>query len=198
MSKAEDQHGTTTGSIIWRDIEAFAVFCICVAGKQGRATERRVEEFFEECSDDYRPFTYIRDLITRRMLKRRLRQVKMGQYTKITRALTEILAACQWGVFNLWTCSVTDLEAIHGIGPKTSRYFLLRTRADPRVAALDVHILHWLRDLGYDVPKHTPQSSKQYRRVEAIFLAEADKRGIDPGELDRQVWRKYSAGMGEI
>lgn len=170
-----------------------------MAGKQGRATEKRVEEFFAECSGAFTPFAFIHNLIGRRMLKRRLRQVRMGQYTKITRSLTEMVNAVYEGTLNLWTCGIEDLEAIHGIGPKTSRYFLLRARSDPpRVAALDVHILHWLRDLGYDVPKHTPQSTKQYRRIEAIFLTEADQRCMNPGELDRQVWHKYSAGVGDI
>lgn len=186
------------GSIIWRDIEAFAVFCICVAGKRGRATEKRVECFLSKRGEALTPFRYIRWLIDRGRLERALREVRMGQYGKITRALTEIVEACYEGKLDLWTCGVEDLEAIHGIGPKTSRYFLLRTRENPKVAALDVHVLHWLHDLGYDVPKHTPQSGKQYRRVEAIFLEEADKRGTDPGELDRQVWHKYSAGVGEI
>jgi len=185
-------------SIIWSNIEAFIVFCICVAGKHGPATEKRVEEFLRGCSTTLTPFHYIHTLVYRGKLELRLRQVKMGQYRKITRALTEMVDACYWGKLNLYTCSIEDLEAIHGIGPKTSRFFLLRTRPNPRVAALDVHILHWLHDLGYNVPKHTPQSGKQYRRVEAIFLEEADKRRTDPSELDRQVWRKYSTGVGEI
>lgn len=181
------------GSIIWRDIEALAIFCVCVANKPGERTQRLVEELLKPCEipgHQIRPFDLVRGLIAygEGNLERRLRELRFGQYTKLTRALMEFVEAG----LDLMECSIDDLEAIHGIGPKTSRYFILRTRPGARVAALDTHILKWLRDRGYDVPKATPQSKKRYREIEDIFLAESDELHIDPDQLDAAIWETYS------
>jgi thermostable 8-oxoguanine DNA glycosylase len=88
---------------------------------------------------------------------------------------------------NLQTCSPTELETIHGIGPKTARFFIIWTRPDARVAALDVHVLRWLKTLGYDAPSQTP-SGKRYVELEIAFLAEADRRRVTPHILDQQIW----------
>jgi thermostable 8-oxoguanine DNA glycosylase len=82
---------------------------------------------------------------------------------------------------------ILEGRKIHGIGPKTSRFFILWTRPHERYAALDVHILRWLRGLGHNAPRSTPNGRK-YGELEKIFLSEADKRGLSPGELDAQVW----------
>jgi 3-methyladenine DNA glycosylase/8-oxoguanine DNA glycosylase len=180
-------------SIIWRDIEALAIFSICVANKPGDRTQRLVEELLAPCEipgHPIRPFALIRGLIAHSdgNLERRLRGLRFGQYTKLTRALTELVNAD----LDLATCTTEELEAIHGVGPKTSRYFILRTRPGARVAALDTHILKWLRDRGYDAPKATPQSQKRYQQLEATFLAESDALHIDPDRLDAAIWETYS------
>jgi thermostable 8-oxoguanine DNA glycosylase len=90
---------------------------------------------------------------------------------------------------NLQTCEPADLEKIHGIGPKTARFWILWTRPDARYAALDVHILRWMRERGHKAPKQTPSAPKTYARLEKAFLAEADKRGLTPRELDFKIWQ---------
>lgn len=186
-------------SIVWRNKEAFLLFCISVAGKRSRPTQARVEKFLVSCvSDDgpdYSPFTYIRQLINGGNLRKELKRLGFGQYTKLVRAFTEVAAAD----LDLDRCKMRDLEKIHGVGPKTSRYFILRTRPTAKVAALDTHILRWLREeCRYpNIPKSTPQSSTAYLRVETIFLAEAKKRRMRPARLDAEIWDRYSAsGMG--
>ena len=185
-------------SIVWRNKEAFLLFCIAVAGKNGRQTLARVERFLESCvrddDEDYSPFIYIQNLINGRNLLKELKRLRFGQYTKLVRAFTEVIFAG----LNLDRCRTRDLEKIHGIGPKTSRYFIMRTRPAAKVAALDTHILRWLRDQGYhDIPKSTPQSSMAYYRIETIFLAEAKKRRMRPSRLDAEIWERYSShGMG--
>lgn len=187
-------------SIIWRSKEALLLFCIAVAGKNGRQTQARVEKFLESCvcgDEDYSPFIYIRNLINGRNLRRELKRLRFGQYTKLVRAFTEVIEAD----LDLDHCRTRELERIHGIGPKTSRFFIMRTRPAANVAALDTHILRWLRDLGHDnIPKSTPQSSMAYYRVESIFLAEAKKRRKRPAQLDAEIWDEYSGhgtGRGE-
>ncbi len=180
-------------SIIWRDIEAFAIFCVCVANKPGERTQRLVEKLLAPCDIPMHPigaFELIRGLIAHSPdnLERRLRELRFGQYKKLVRALTELAN----GDLDLRSCTIEELEAIHGIGPKTSRYFMLRTRPGARVAALDTHILKWLRDRGHCVPISTPQSKKRYREIEEMFLAESDELYLEPDQLDAAIWQTYS------
>jgi hypothetical protein len=110
---------------------------------------------------------------------RYLRIVRAGQYARIAAAFRGVLS------LNLRTCTVADLEAVHGIGPKTARMFLLHSRPAQRVAVLDTHILAWLAQCGVaDVPRSTPPAGKHYERLELAFLDLCDKAGADPASLE--------------
>lgn len=113
-------------------------------------------------------------------------EARMGNYNKLTRSFYDLVRSG----LDLDICTVSDLESVHGIGFKTSRFWLLWTRDNERVAALDVHILRWLREQGYVVPNKTPQSRSAYLKIESIFISEADKRSITPCALDREIWLK--------
>ncbi len=113
-----------------------------------------------------------------------LEAARVGNYFKNTAAIAGVLAT----KIQPRTCTLQDLERIKGIGPKTSRFFLRWTDRMERVAVLDVHILRWLRNLGHQVPPSTPPNGKKYLDVEAIFLAEADSRGVHPADLDKHLW----------
>ena len=104
------------------------------------------------------------------------------------------LAKCFASVCSLDAQVITcdELEAIHGIGPKTARFFLMWTNPEARYAALDTHILKYLRSLGHAAPKSTPPAGSIYRRLELAFIAEADRQGKTPRELDYEVWERYS------
>ncbi len=180
-------------SIVWRNKEAFLLFCIAVAGKNSRQTQGRVERFLKPCvginGHDTSPFFYITNLIHARGLLKELKKFGFGQYTKLVRAFTEAATSN----LDLDRVRVSQLERIHGIGPKTARYFIMRTRPQAKVAALDTHVLRWLRDIGHkEIPESTPQSSAAYARVEKIFLAEARKARMRPSRLDAKIWDRYS------
>jgi len=118
-------------------------------------------------------------------LDTRLRAARTGNYTKLVRALTYYVAC---GI-DLRTCTVNALETIPGVGPKTSRFFLLWTRpTEAHYAALDVHVLRWLRSQGYDAPRQTPANRKKYAALEAVFLGLAKERGVTPAQLDAEIW----------
>ena len=117
-----------------------------------------------------------------------LKAHKLGQYKRLEKAFRGIL------VFKnkLDKVSAEDLECIDGIGPKTSRFFLLHSRPNLRVAVLDTHILKFLNEKGYKVPKATPSDKKKYRKIELDFLSECDKAGKNVADMDLEIWKSYS------
>lgn len=161
------------------------IYSLVVAGKSAGFAENVMRSFpFKEQS----PFDAVRKWTRAGQLGATLRACRTGNYGKLEAALRALLDSG----LDLATCSPEELETIHGIGPKTSRFFILWTRPAYRCAALDVHILRWLRGQGYDAPRNTPPASKRYQELEAAFLAEADKRGVTPRELDWQIWEASS------
>lgn len=169
------------------DLQNFLVHGIFTAGKTAAHANAALERFYEQ-NPGRTPFSKIRKLIARRMLKRALKKARVGNYEKNTRALRELVEAN----LNLRTCSVDELERIYGISRKTSRYFVLYTRPKARVAALDVHMLKFLRVLKHKAPKDTPSSLKVYNRLQDVVLKLADKAGMTPAELDYAVWTYYA------
>lgn len=163
-----------------RELEARLLYAIIVAGKSARFTEGVMQRLGLWSLD---PFYILRSWIRRDMLRDQLRNARSGNYRKIERAFREIVIS---GI-DLRSCTPEELEKVHGIGPKTSRFFILWTRPHERYAALDVHVLRWLRGLGHDAPRSTPNGRK-YRELEKIFLSEADKRGLSAGDLDSKIW----------
>ncbi len=169
------------------DIEYKLLYSVIVAGKSAKFADNVLKKFFSSKDSTLSPFEFIKSLISKWGLNEALRLCKSGNYTKIEKAFTQIV-----NEIDPMTCSIEDLEKIHGIGPKTSRFFMLWTRPDSRVAALDTHILKWLKSLGYkDIPKSTPSGARYYK-IEQLFLKEADNRNMTPAKLDAMVWDSYS------
>lgn len=169
------------------ELQEFFLFAIVAAGKTAIIQARKLEEFLTPAwIEGITPFEYIQRLIDNGILREMICEVKLGQYNRLTAAFIQSVK------LNLSTATTEELEKIPGIGPKTSRFFLLHTRANQRFAVLDTHILAWLGDNVADltVPKATPQSASRYKALEDIFLAEADKMGMKPEDLDLQIWRE--------
>jgi hypothetical protein len=171
------------------ELQEFFLFCVCVAGKTSVIQAQKLEEFLTPAwNRGIMPFEYIDYLIKRDTLLPMLQQVKLGQYGRLEEIFKRSIHT------DLETVTVDELERIPGIGPKTSRFFIMHSRANQRVAALDTHILSWLSEnvIGITVPTSTPQSLSRYRSLEAVFLNEADSRGITPEVLDLQIWNERS------
>jgi thermostable 8-oxoguanine DNA glycosylase len=164
-----------------RELQLRLLYAVIVAGKSAKFAEQAMVKLFAGLGG--LPFHWIQTWFHNGCLDYRLRQAKVGNYGKVFKAFHE----AAFSGLDLRICSPAELEAIHGIGPKTARFFLIWTRPDVRVAALDVHVLRWLRDLGYDAPRQTP-SGRKYAELEAVFLVEAERRGLTPRELDEVVW----------
>lgn len=171
-------------------LEYKLLFAIVVAGKTARHARAAMDRLRGLIDGRfYYPalwFPAIRELdLLPGQLADALLTVSTGNYRRIERGFRE---AANSGL-DLATCSLPDLEAIHGIGMKSSRFFFRWTgRSDP-VAVLDTHILAWLAEQGYHVPERaTPSSRARYLILEECFIAEAAKLGKTPADLDNEIW----------
>lgn len=175
------------------ELEEFLLFAILVAGKTAKTQAEKLERFLNmrdmlKISEDYSPLQFIKFLSTMDgMLTRAMKVEKLGQYERLGKAFRGILQF----EGKLDSVTLEELESVDGIGPKTARFFLLHSRPNQKVAALDTHILKFLSEKGYKVPKSTP-SKKKYRAIEEIFLAECEKAGKNVADMDLEIWKSYS------
>lgn len=165
------------------------VYCVVVAGKNAGFAANVVEKLFPKVPqrgfECHEPFALIDYWHRYGILEAKLREAKTGNYSKLSKCLPE-LAKLRG---RLHEVSVTELQQVHGVGPKTARFFIAWTRPGSRVAVLDVHVLRWLGENGFQgVPKSTPQSNKTYGKWEAVFFKCAESLGIACWELDQQIW----------
>lgn len=169
------------------DLQAFWLFCMLVAGKIAYIQAKKLANFLRYADIlDLSPFKYI-ELRQYKFLEDDLRAEGLGQYTRIKRCFIESLS------LDLQTCTVTDLEKIYGVGPKTARLFLLHSRPDQEFAAIDTHILKWMRDeLGLSVPKNTPSNPILYRKLEEHYLKYCTDNSLSPADFDLQIWNSRS------
>lgn len=184
-------------------LQELLIFCIAVFNKNADQTKVKVENFLNWCRNQSPAkdhFARIRVLEQRHFddglplkddrthhpgMKYLVHKFKFGNTTQKSNGIHGVVNAG----LNLRTCTPKDLEQFNGIGMKTSRYFILHTRKDARVACLDTHVLRWLREkTKLDWIPTKPPSGKKYLRTEKLFLHMADWKGISPAELDLAIW----------
>ncbi len=175
------------------ELEEHLLFWVAAAGKTGVVAARTLEVFLTTIMyNNMGPFEAIRKVIETHPapLGTMLCMVGMGCYSHKSRTFTELA----YSNLNLRTCSADDLEKVYGIGRKTSRCFILHSRKDAQYAGLDTHMLKNLKAAGVEnVPKQTPSTDKQYKRLEKEVLRLAKVAGMSPASYDLMVWNKYSA-----
>jgi len=166
------------------ELELWWMFSCVVAGKTARTQARLLEAFLKKLPGES-PFDKLRT-IGEEKLREALIESRLGQYNRLARTFWESLS------LDLRNCSVSDLETIHGVGPKTARMFIMMSRPDQRLAALDTHVLKHLRAQGIEAPKTTPPAGTRYRDLEDAFIALADEAGMAVADYDLQVWKEYA------
>lgn len=188
------------------ELEAFLLLTIVVAGKNAKVQQEKLKDFLRAALDcchlwggPFGPFDLIRSLIDREVesvntdrLFVRMFEHKLGQYRRLARCFSEVVDLdIRQG---LRRCTVHDLEEVHGIGPKTARYFLLHSRPDQQLAVLDTHILSWMKKVKNcrNVPKVTPSNRTKYRLWELSFLYFCQQLNKTPAELDLEIWNQRS------
>lgn len=176
-------------------LEETLLFCICVAGKNAVTTANCLDRFLKKCRHilveksqpvPKSPFRLILAVSKITSLAPLIRSSGLGCYNQRARSF---VAVCNSGL-NLKTCGVTELEEVPGIGPKTSRFFLLHTRRNAKIAALDVHILRYMSDHGVSTPKTTP-TGRKYLDLEQKFLEMAADSGKSVAAFDLAIWNEY-------
>jgi thermostable 8-oxoguanine DNA glycosylase len=172
------------------ELETFWFFCLAVAGKTAKTQARLLDNFIQSLDaadhEDDTPFTRVEQAAARGVLMDKVKASRLGQFNRLERAFRESTG------LNLRACTVSDLEAIHGVGPKTARMFLMFTRPEQRFAALDTHVLKFLASKGLEVPKTTPPAGERYRKLEEEFLKLADKSGKSVADFDLEIWKSYA------
>jgi len=164
------------------------LFCIAVAGKNADRTAENLDSLLRWGNMVWAgtPFSVVKSIQQHDSLADIMKDFGFGCYRVKSKGFLQAADSA----LDLRTCSVDQLEQLHGVGMKTARFFVLHTRKNARVACLDTHVLKWLGYYtGYDVPQHTP-SRKKYLELEQIFLKIADVMNISPADLDLKIWNK--------
>jgi hypothetical protein len=174
------------------ELEEFWLFCTVVAGKTATTQARLLERFLNLLPEGETPFARIRAALAEEAtgsirFEDALRLSHLGQYTRLSKCFRDSVR------LDMRSCTIPDLEAIHGVGPKTARMYVMHSRPDQRVAALDTHVLKHLRANGYpDAPLVTPGNPRKYAQFEAAFLALSDASGKSVADFDLDVWKLYA------
>lgn len=170
-----------------RQLQAFWLFSMFVAGKNSDFASNKLHAIMELMPEDALPI----DWICKQNVDSLLRQVKVGQYGRLTKA---ILGSRD---IDLRNATLETLMGVHGVGPKTARFFIVHSRKDCKHAVLDTHVLHFLRDNGYpQAPKTTP-SGRTYLAWEKVFLDFCNTHYYKTpiAIIDLDIWTRYSAAQ---
>lgn len=158
------------------ELEQFYFFCLVVAGKRKMPTAKKLNQCFRYVPT---PITYLSSL-NPKMTKNVLKQFRFGPYKRLTNAIHQ-----SWNL-NLRTVSVEELEQIDGVGPMTSRFFVIHSRPNQNYAILNTYVLSWMRNQGVNAPYTVPRGSK-YRELEKIYLDLIGNNGQSIAETDLSI-----------
>jgi thermostable 8-oxoguanine DNA glycosylase len=172
-------------------LEEVLLFWVLAAGKNAITASKCLENLLVDIHKKYKlelykPFDCLRKLNSKE-LPETLKFHGIGCYNNKAKTISQLINSD----LDLFTCSAEDLENIFGIGMKTSRCFIIHSRKDANYAGLDVHLLNFLRDKGYNVPNQTP-TRKSYLEIEKIFLDIVRLSGMSVAEYDLMIWKQYS------
>ena len=180
-------------------LQEWLLYCIMVAGKKSEIETQKLAKFLRDGRMGFNlsPFVMIRKLMgisscAEDGLMQQLKKYKIAPYTMRYNSFVDAVNLLP---DDLSEVTIDDLQQVRGISTKTSRFFLTHSREDFDEPVLDTHILRYLSDLGYDVPKSTPQNPTVYAKVSAIFKRLANFEGKSVTDFDLEVWKQYSYGV---
>lgn len=150
------------------ELEEFLIFCLASANKSDTAMQvYKVNKFLEPARiHNLTPFQYISLLVENETLTSKLYEVRLGEYYRLTKCLSSCVS------LDLVNIELEELEAVIGIGPKTSRLFMINCRKSNNSVILDINTLTKIKENNPNVlvPKSTPQAIERYRMLEQLYL----------------------------
>lgn len=166
------------------------LLALFVAGKNASVQARKLEQFLRSVAaqppDDW--FALLGQM-SAPDIRRLLEMAKVGQYTRLTAALS---ALRQLPPFDQITRD--QLCETPGVSMKSASFTLMYTRPDYRAACWDTHLLKWAKALPEvfpgKIPAATPAPSR-YLEMEERYLQYCDRRALNPTQLDFEVWSAY-------
>ncbi|MCV9963683.1 hypothetical protein OIU34_17420 [Pararhizobium sp. BT-229] len=173
-------------------LQEFWMFCVAVAGKKATMIAGKIDEFLSAKAPGELPFDYLRRLVAEGKLDEAMKAVRLGKYDLLGKSWPFIVSA---DAPDLRRAEASELQDIHGVGFKTSRFFVLHSRHDARVAVIDTHVLKYLKSRRHRVPKTIPVG-KEYLRLEKLMLKYARAAGMTMADFDLAIWKHY-ASKGE-
>lgn len=178
-----DPSNITNCNMSNNELEEVLLFWVLAAGKKAKIASHKLSILLKSCLDS--PFDYIASI---KNIPNFLKENGVGCYNNKGRTFLELTKSN----LNLKKCSAEDLEKIYGIGMKTSRCFIIHSRPEAKYVGLDTHILKFIRYLGYDVPKSTPNSKSKYLEIEGLFLTLVSDVDLSIADIDLLIWNFYS------
>ena len=185
MNYKIDPDNPTAFNLNQSGLELHILFWVFAAGKNGHTASRCLNNLleFHDSTRLKTPFEIMKNI---KDLSQELKKFGVGCFNNKSKTIKDLISRN----FNLATCSIDDLESVWGLGPKSVRCFFIHTRKNQELAGLDRHVLRYLSELGFKVPKSTP-NKKQYLEIEKIFIQLAKNMGKTISELDLEIWTKY-------
>jgi len=174
----------------------FAIFAVCVAGKNSDQTAKKVDSLWRDQSFRttlttqfrYPPLTDTQHDLYVKMIRQYLEAHKIGQYDRLSRVIMWLnQKSCK-----LDTIKFNDLVDFRGIGPKTAAFFILHSRRGATVPVIDTHICKYMADKGVEM-KVTSSLPKYMKNVVMVkHWMKKDFPKMTLAEADLLLWNKYS------
>ena len=175
-----------------RELEEFWLFCLLVGG--GKNADNCAAALSRLVGQAVFPFAYLQLLDKDDLLLPALKECRTGQYTRLGKSIRHACDCLQRNQEYLSTATAEQLELTPGVGCKTSRFFILHSRADYRVAVLDTHIRQWMKVMGSDIPQQPPRSKEEYLKYEqeCLLLFDTHYPSLSVAETDLHIWSMNS------
>lgn len=179
-----------------RQLQAFWLLCMCVAGKGAMQQALKLGNMLRGCPQA--PFLWFRARQVSHDLLRLLQEHSLGNYTRLDAAIWHSVRLHESGRFI--GATEAELLAIPGVGIKTARMFQLHSRPRQRLAVLDTHVLAWMRANGVSdapekaPPKHDVTAYDHWQAVCLGLMSEVFPR-LSAAEADIAVWRSRAVRL---
>ncbi len=120
------------------ELEEFLLFCVVVAGKNARSQSRLLDAYLYTLPQAKTPFRRIRKSMHNGTFDELLFNSRLGKYGLLKTCFYHLVGFDGTDYvpsLNVETCTLDDLQAVYGIGPKTARFFLLHSRPNQRYSS---------------------------------------------------------------